>query len=441
MSTRSVYYFNEVSRTNTNDQNDGSNMRWGAILLIWAIWGCGAASAQDFQLGGDEQHQTEVPVEYRSSLGLFVVGYIDGHGPYRFGIGLVQHTMLTDRVVKDAGLATQYKGVTTYDGNSLTQRVEVQDAVLRLGDRQISLDRAEVYPEDSLSAYEPVADFGGWLGIEVFRHGLVQVDLSNKRLVFLASKDARQADNTIEVPLEQSAIGSDLDNVPSIDMSLNGKPGKFRLDFSSSALNFINVSTLGHDLIDQASSARTDTRWTPNGMYKAQIARDGAKVELAGHALGSADIFRHADPLPMPVRSSPRARVMIRMPPVEGTVGLGVLGRFDMAIDDLAGKMWLTPRDKQTFICHRSTKTRPHVTLGFRPWLYKRQGVVASVVEGSVAERAGLQPGDQIVSLDDATVLDYYVHLDAVCGVVAPTKVVYRNGSGEHTVVVTPEAK
>jgi hypothetical protein len=416
-------------------------VRWSAILLVVAVCGCGIARAQDFQIGGDEQRQTEVPIEYRPSLGVFVVGYINGHGPYRFGISVEYHTLLTQRVVKDAGLATQERGVTFYGGGTkLEQRLQVRDAMLQLGDRQVSLDQVEVYPEDDLSAYEPVADFGGWLGIELFRRGIVQVDLSHRRLVFLASKDTPNADDAIELPLEQTAIGSDLDRLPAITMSLNGKPGKFRFGFSSSSVNFSDVSTLGRDLIDQGHDVQTIVSWTPTGTFKSQSVNAVAQVELAGHASGTAGISRRTDAPPMPPRFSPRVRVTIRMPAVDGNVGLGVLGRFDMTIDNTAGKAWLVPRDKQSFTCHRPAKAQSHATLGFRPWLYKDEGIVASIVEGSVAERAGLHAGDRIVSLDDATVPVYYEHLDAACGAVEPVKVVYRNSSGEHTVELTPEA-
>jgi hypothetical protein len=59
-----------------------------------------------FQIGGEQQGKTIVPLEMLPSLGLFVSAYVTGHGPCRFGISLTGRTTLTP--------SGQYRGSTGF---------------------------------------------------------------------------------------------------------------------------------------------------------------------------------------------------------------------------------------------------------------------------------------------------------------------------------------
>jgi PDZ domain len=399
----------------------------------------GSVRAQDFQIGGDEQRETSAPLEVRPSLGVFVLGYVNGRGPYRFSLSLIWHTQLTSTVVMDAGLATRDRGVMA-DGNSnhYEQDRTLTDATLRLGDRELSLNGAHVFPDDDLSSYAPVSNYGGILGVELFRKGIVSLDLSHARLVLSPSADRVQAPDAIELPLEQSARGAELDRLPAVTLSLDGRPGRFRMIFSATSVSFQQDSPLGRDLLDKSPHPLTSREWTPNGIIRSQSGATavlGIGDQQGGAAVG---ISRNMDTLPLPIRSSWRTNLSVRESPVDGVVGSRALGAFDITIDDQGGKMWLTRRDKSSFRCSGVSQGSLRGTTGFSPWVYKGQGVVGVVTDGSPADAAGIEPGDRIISINDGDVPAYYDHLDATCLAPEILKVVFRNASGDHTVTLTP---
>ena len=421
----------------------GWAVRRSAILLMAVMCSiAGQIRAQDFQIGGDEQQETIVPLEVRPSLGLFVLGYVNGRGPYRFGIGMVQHTFLTPAVVADGGLATRGRGrVLDGSSNQVEQSRQLTDAILRLGDKEMSLNGAYVFPDHDPSGYVPVPNYGGALGVEVFRNRIVRLDLSHARLVLSSRTATLPPPDSIELNLVQSASGAELDRLPAVTMSLDGQTGRFRMSFSAASVSFPEDSLLGRNLLDKSPQRLTLRAWTPDGIVRSQIGT-ASELEIGGQrTTGRVSISRRLDAPPTPIRSSPRARVLVREAPVDGVVGLRVLGAFDMTIDELAGKMWLSRRDKRSFPCRAGASGRNAGTTGFTPWLYKGQGVVSSVVEGSAAEAAGMEPGDQIVSIDDGDVPAFYDHLDAACLAPVPIHVVFRNASGDHTAVLNPATR
>jgi hypothetical protein len=229
-------------------------VQWRAILLIVVACGWGKVHAQDFQIGGDEQHETVVPLEFRPSLGLFVIGYVNGHGPYRFSLGLAGQTFMTSTVVKEAGLATRGKGL-TFDlaSNQFEQSQQLTDATLRLGDKELSIDGAQVIPDDDLGAYVPVPHYGGVLGVEVFRRGIVRIDLTHAQLVLSARADTAHASDAIELPLEQNAADAQLDRLPIVPLALDGQSGKFRIIFSHVGGFFGSLATWPHSARPVAS--------------------------------------------------------------------------------------------------------------------------------------------------------------------------------------------
>jgi hypothetical protein len=400
----------------------------------------GPVRAQEFQIGGGDQRETSVALEDRPSLGLFVLGTVNGHGPYRFSISLIEHTQLTPAVVKDAGLGTQDKGVTADpNSNRYEQKLELTDATLRLGDKELPLNGAHVFPDDDPSGYAPVPSYGGILGVEVFRKGIVSLDLSHSRMVLSPQTNAAAPSGAIELPLEQSAGLVDLDRLPAVTLSLDGQPGRFRLGFFNSSVSFQYDSRLGQDLLDKSPHHLAYRSWTPNGIERSQSGT--ATSLLIGGQRGVEPIFisRSLDiPLLRHGSSSHANAFMHASSPVDGVIGLRVLSAFDITINDPAGKMWLAPRDKNSFPCRKVSRGNLHGTTGLSPWVYKGQGIVRSVAEGSPAEAAGIEPGDQILSIDDGDVFAYYDHQDVTCFAPANVKLVFHNSSGDHSVVLTP---
>ena len=414
-------------------------MRLRVIVLMAALCMAGPLRAQSFQIGGDEQRETSIPLEVRPSLGVFVLGYVNGRGPYRFGLSLIQHTQLTSAVVMDAGLATRDKGIEPdASSHGFEQHLVLTDATLRLGDRDVSLDGASVFPDDDPAGYAPVPNYGGTIGVEAFRNGSVSLDLSDARLVLSPHTDTAPAAEAIELSLTQNATGVELDRLPAVTLSLNGQPGRFRLTFSSASLNFQPDSSLGRDLLDKSPHRIAVRAWTPNGIVKAESGT-AAALEIGDHLkMGPIGISRNVDTSLTPVSASRRRMLLVRESPADGVVGLRVLGAFDITIDDLAGKMWLTRRGRNALFCRPAAHGSLRGTTGLTPWIYQGQGVVRAVTDGSPADVAGIEPGDRIVSIDGSDVATYYDHLDASCLAPAVVKVVFRNASGDHSVTLTP---
>ena len=395
-------------------------------MLCVAGW----ARAEDFQIGGEQQDETVVPLEIRPSLGLYVQAYVNGYGPYRFGIGMFGHTALTSAVVRDAGLASEAKGLTLAgNSNQLAQNKQLVDGTLRLGDRNFSLKGARIIPERNLSAYVPVQDYGGELGIELFRNKVVRIDLSHSQLVLSERSEMTPRPGAIEVELHQSAVGVDLDREPGLIVSLDGQRGMFRLEFGSESVEFLENSALGRDLFEKSVHPVSRVIWTPDGLVNGQSSTVD-EITIGGYLLGRGTISRSTDPLP--------SRLSRRSLPFDGVIGLSVLGRFDITIDNLAGKAWLERRDRKSYSCQAKPSGAHRGITGLVPWLYNGQGIVSALVHGSPAEAAGIQPGDAIVSINDGTVLEYYQHLDATCLAPEPVKVEFHNASGDHIVMLTP---
>ena len=390
--------------------------------------------AQDFQIGGDtSQSETSVPLEIHPSLGLFVVGYINGNGPYRFGLTM-GHTALTVAVIKSLGLQTTEHGVLfDYTQNHTEQNLKLVPLTVRLGDDwTVPVDGASVIPEDNLASYVPVADYGGVLGSEFFRNAIVKLDLSHARMGLLPVTNTFQVpSHPVELPIEQSSVGKEFSLTTSTSMSLDDQAGNFNVTFSNSSIIFSEDSELGKKLFDK-SNRRTKVRmWTPNGIL--HIENSVATLSDIGgrEAKGQIAISRYTDQHELPRHSK------VLESPIDGSAGLRVLHIFDFVVDAPARKMWLTKRAIPA--CRPDTHSDFHGTTGFTVWQYQGKGIVHMVIDDSPADIAGISPGDEIISIDGSDVPTFYAHQDATCMTPAPVHLVYKHGSTQHDVTITPD--
>jgi len=268
-------------------------MRLIVNFLMMAVCVWGQAKAQDFQIGGASDTVTAIPLEIRPSLGLFVQGYVNGHGPYRFNLSIAGHTMLTPAVVHEAGLAEEDNGVAvTAFSNQFHQSYRLHGAFLLLGDRKLSLDGAQVYSDRDLSAYVPVSNYGGQLGVELFRNQVVQIDQSHGQLILSSGMNIIHAPDAIELSLDQSAVGAEMDRMPSIKLLLDGQPGKFRVNFGNGAVNFLENSPLGRELLGKSLHQISSLTWTPDGIVAEKTGAVG-QIEIGGYPLGPNSVDLH----------------------------------------------------------------------------------------------------------------------------------------------------
>ena len=391
-------------------------------------------AAQPIVLGGD----VVVPVENRPELGLFVQGYINGHGPYRFALSFLDETILTTQVVRELGLATEPAGMGVGAlTNQVANAVAAKQAEIRIGGKTVTVNDAWVIPERNPSAYTPVPSFAGYIGLELLRNGFVTLNATRSQIRFAPrSLDETGEAGSTAITLENSATNGIAarpgDPIPSMDLPFGGKRARLRLVIGGSAFVFFNTSALGAALI-KASPYRFESRaWTPDGVT---ILVTGATtdVDIGGRHLRTAAITRVADKAPYP------ADAAIKGIPVEGLVGLGMTGGAAFSIDNDAGIAWVGPGPVQALpATSASVPKTPSKMIGLTPWLYKGRGVALVVVRGGPADLAGIAPGDEIVSLNGEGVVEYYEHIDPKAKSPPPLTVVFRNGSGVHTVVLEP---
>ena len=215
-----------------------------------------------------------------------------------------------------------------------------------------------------------------------------------------------------------------------MDITLGSRHARFRLATSGSAFVFFNTSASGAALI-KASPYRFDSlAWTPDGvtMFVNGATTD---VNIGGRHLRSAAIMRVADKAPYPTGWA------IREIPVEGLFGLELTRGAAFSIDNDAGIAWVGPAPVQaTLDTNTSGPKTPGKMIGLTPWLYKGHGVARVIVRGGPADLAGIAPGDEIISLNGEGVVEYYEHIDPKAKTPPPLTVVFRNGSGVHTVVL-----
>ena len=178
--------------------------RSGISAVLAVVWQAASpVAAQPIVLGGD----VVVPIESRPELGLFVQGYINGHGPYRFALSFVDGTILTPQVVKEVGLATEPAGMGVGAlSNQVSNALAVKQAELRIGGKTVTVNHAWVIPERNPSVYTPGPLFAGYIGVEPLRNGFGTLHATRSQIQFAPrSPDETGEAGATAITLENSA--------------------------------------------------------------------------------------------------------------------------------------------------------------------------------------------------------------------------------------------
>ncbi len=401
-----------------------------ALAVLWLA--ASPVAAQPIVLGGD----VVVPVENRPGLGLFVQGYINGHGPYRFALSFLDKTMLTPTVVREIGLVTEAAGIGLGALNNQVQNaLTVKEAEIRIGEKAVAVDNVRVLSDRDLNTYTPVREFAGFIGVELLRNGFVTLNAERTQIRF-ARRSLEEAGETgsTPIPLGDSAtngiVAGPADPIPSVDITMNGRHGRLRLGSNGSGLAFFNTSKLGAALIKASPYRFQSIIWTPDGVT---VFEQGAAVniDIGDRRVERATIARVVDKAPFPV-----SEIMNGFP-VEGIIGLKQMGPVAFSIDNAAGMAWIGPAKAADEPAADTPGAKaPAKSNGLMPWLYKGRGVAREIYRGGPADLAGIAPGDEIVSLNGEGVVEYYEHIDPKAKTTPPLTVVFRNGSGVHTAVL-----
>ncbi|MGE7138826.1 aspartyl protease family protein [Luteibacter sp. NPDC031894] len=308
---------------------------------------------------------------------------IDGAKPLPFILDTGGHAILTEATAKALGIKGQGKGVSTGSGPGSMTVAYARVASIALGDAEIHDQTVLVMPFGfSFSDRGDRTPVAGILGLEVFERFAVTFDYDRKQLL-LAPFDHGAA----PLPGKGTAVPLRFTfDMPLVDGALDGKPGAFGIDTGNS----------GHLLVFPQWMQRNGLfdRYSKGYALGGGGGVGGAFVSRISHidslAIGDVTVHGHVAQL-TPPDAGATANVS-----EAGNIGQDVLSQFLVHVDYRRAAMVLAPRTSKPA---GPWNLDPGMRLGRKPERPDRFAV-ALVVPGSPAAKAGIKPGDAILSVD-----------------------------------------
>lgn len=323
------------------------------------------------------QEATSMSVPFRLlNNHIYVEGRVNGKGPYTFIVDTGGHTLLSARVIAEAGLARR--------GNSPESGAgEKQSSLSFVPVRTISIGGVEMHDQVAFAAeiYRPEIEgiaVDGMVGFELFRRLVVRVDYGRKVLTFTEPGHASLSDAGVGVPFVF------YDHVPFVRGRLDGISATFDIDTGSrSELDVTSPAAVRDHLWERyPQGIRAVTGWGVGGEVSSYV------VRVRSITLGTVTVDAPVADLSEAKHGS------FSDPNYDGNVGSALLKRFVVTFDYGNRMMYL----------RRIEPVPPDVGDFDRSGLWINAGKagyrVTSVAPGSPAAEAGLQPGDLIIELD-----------------------------------------
>lgn len=313
---------------------------------------------------------------------LLVQASINGAAPLPFILDTGGHAILTEATAKKLGVKGQGKGVSTGSGPGSMAISYARIQSLALGEAEIRDQTVLVMPFgfsfSDRGEREPIA---GILGLEVFERFAVTFDYDHERLL-LAPFDL----GTEPPPGAGTAVPLSFTfDMPVVEGSLDGKPGVFGIDTGNSGHLLIFPQWLERNgLIDRY---RKGYALAGGGGVGGPFVSRISHVESLG--IGELTLHGHVGQL-TPPDAGATANVS-----EAGNIGQDVLSHFIVHVDYRRGAMYLAPRATPS----APQNADPGMRVGRKPEQLDRFAV-ASVVAGGPAAKAGLKPGDAILSVN-----------------------------------------
>jgi hypothetical protein len=180
--------------------------------------------------------------------------------------------------------------------------------------------------------------------------------------------------------------------------------GDFALTLDDGGVLFLERSEIGKAQFGPNRKSTAIVSWTPHGMVHYLHAFSQAPISLVDRQIDDILLSRNVDPMQVHGRG-----LVLHAPLVDGALGLQGLKTFDIAVDNRRGVTRLTPRAQSAPRC--AVHPERKLAIGFAPWVFEGREKIGSVALGSAADKAGVHPGDDIVSIDGGTVQAYYEKL------------------------------
>lgn len=308
---------------------------------------------------------------------VYVEGMVNGKGPYTFIVDTGGHTLLSSRVVSEAGLKPVGRSVESGagEGHSTTGFVHYDEiAIGDVGLRDQTGFATEIYDK----SIEGIA-VDGMVGYELIRRMVTTIDYGRRTITF--------TDPTRFTP--DSGLGVAVpfvfyDHLPSVAGSIGDLPAMFNIDTGSrSEIDITSPFVAKHDLRSRFPKGTSAvTGWGVGGPSRDYMFR------LSSLKLGAVDVDHIAAGLSFDKGGS------ISDPNYDANIGSALLKRFVVTFDYAHRMMYLqriqpTPPDVGTF--DRSGL-----------WINAKAGgyEVVQVASDSAGAKAGLAVGDVIVAID-----------------------------------------
>ena len=331
------------------------------------------AKADDFSIAGGATSLT-VPFELINNH-IYLEARIEGK-PVRILLDTGGANVLTPAAAQALGLKAEgeFQARGTGEKSESFGLARVQE--VRVGDATVRDQVFFVLPLAQLDAVEGV-DFAGLLGFEFFRRFAVRIDYAGRRLTLTLPDAFRE-------PAGATRVAFTLDETtPQVEGKIDGIPGRFTIDTGSrSSLSLHRPFAEKHGYFEKpAAKIEALTGWGVGGGGRGLVMRGGL-LELG-------DVR-----VPAPVTTiALQQRGAYTDPYLAGNIGGGVLRRFTVTFDYRKQQIWFEPNEShgQADIWDRSGLWLNRTRDGYR---------IEDVVEGSPADQAGLQVGDEVLAVD-----------------------------------------
>ncbi|PTY02129.1 hypothetical protein DB347_24725 [Opitutaceae bacterium EW11] len=364
----------------------------------------------------DGKASTVVPFRFLNNH-VYVSASVNGKGPYTFIVDTGGHTVLSPKLISEAGLNSFGKAATSGVGEKVETSGFAIVHEIAVGDVRMHDQPVIVLPVYDRSIEGIAVD--GMVGFELFRRFAVRMDYGAKQLT-ITRFDA------FAPPAGETAVPFVFyDHLPSVRGLVDDLPARFDIDTGSRmevdlTTPFVERANLRERYGNGVSMI---TGWGAGGESRSSV------VRIPSLTLGSVRIDNIVAGLSEAKSGS------ISDANYEGNIGSGLLRRFVVTFDYSRQVMYLKPLSPPPPDAGQFDRSGM--------WINAENGgyLVRSVAAGSPAASAGLAEGDVIVTLDGEPASPEHLS-DArtllrarPAGSKVPVK--FRRGDADHTTVLT----
>lgn len=307
---------------------------------------------------------------------IYIEASVEGRGPYTFIVDTGGHTILSSRIVMEAGLSPA--GAAPSSGAGAATITSGYAKV-----REIAFGPIRMHDQTAITMdiYDPAVEgirVDGMIGFELLRRLAVEIDYGRSRLTFTRFKDFDAAAAGVAVPF------TFYDHLPQVRGRIDGIPALFDIDTGSrNEVDITSPFVTANKLETRfPGSIKAMTGWGVGGPSMSQV------VRVPTLALGPIVIH---DPV---IGLSRATAGSFSDSNFGGNVGSGLLKRFVTSFDYSKQVMYLksiepTPLDAGTF--DRSGMWLNAGTDHF---------IVAYISPGGAAEAAGIKKDNVVTAID-----------------------------------------